>query len=243
MIQISFGGDRVTDINALSTDEVQRWQDELCAAALLVSRLGFDGVEIHFGHGFILCKLLDAAANQRTDHFGGSIEKRASILTDIIPDIRAGAPDHFILGVRMGAYLPDLETAQQTARHLEAAGVDLFDITFSVVHPDSVGPVPPDFPFSAVTYSGYLIKQAVSVPVIGVNRLDSEEKVRELLHNNYADIAGAATPILADYDFPNKIMTGEPVRTCRHCEQCFWFTDHTLCPAAAIHQLRHSRAE
>jgi 2,4-dienoyl-CoA reductase-like NADH-dependent reductase (Old Yellow Enzyme family) len=228
MIQISFGGDRVTDINTLSTEELLYRQSELQAAALLAARLGYDGVEFHFGHGFTLCKLLDAQANQRTDRFGGSLEKRASIVTDILPAIRAGAPDNFILGVRMGAYLPDAETAAQTARHLEAHGIDLFDITYSVVHPESV---PDGFPFGPVTYSGALIKQAVNVPVIGVYHLDSEEKVRTLLHNNFADIAGAATPILADYDFPNKIIAGEPVHACRHCEECFWFTDHTLCPA------------
>ena len=231
MIQLSFGGDLITDINALDADELKYKQEELRTGAIRAWKLGFDGVEIHFGHGFSLCKLLDAEANQRTDQFGGTMEKRAGILTDIIPSIRTETGDDFIIGVRMGAYLPDLDTAQKTAKYLESKGVDLFNITFSVVHPDTVGPVPDDFPMNHVTYSGYLIKQVVNVPVIGVKQLDTEEKVRLLLEKEYADIAGAATPILADYDFPNKIMSGQPINQCRHCDRCFWFTDHTLCPA------------
>jgi 2,4-dienoyl-CoA reductase-like NADH-dependent reductase (Old Yellow Enzyme family) len=228
MIQLSWGGDRETDLNALTTDELLLRQKELLAAAVKVGELGFDGCEFHFGHGFLLCKLIDAEANRRSDRFGGSVSARASVVTDIIPEIRAKCGADFILAVRMGALLPTLDAGLEAARHWEKSGIDLLNITFSMVMPDAP---PPGFPLSGMAYGGYLIKRAVSIPVIGVGGLTTGEKAAALVENGYADLAGIAHGILADPEFPNKALAGRPVRECAGCRECFWFTDHTKCPA------------
>jgi 2,4-dienoyl-CoA reductase-like NADH-dependent reductase (Old Yellow Enzyme family) len=228
MIQLSWGGDRETDLNALSTDELLFKQKELRAAALKTGQLGFDGLEFHFGHGFLLCKLLDAEANRRTDLFGGNAKRRVSIVSDIIPELRAQNGDAFIFALRMGAYLPTLEAGQATARILEQSGIDLLNITFSMVAPAEP---PANFPLSGMVYGGHLIKQAVGIPVIGVGGLTTGAKVKTLLENDYADLAGVARGILADPNFSAKILEGLPVNECAGCKECLWFTDHAKCPA------------
>jgi 2,4-dienoyl-CoA reductase-like NADH-dependent reductase (Old Yellow Enzyme family) len=222
-------GDGKLDINLPSSEDLRTKQRELLEAALKAHALGYDGVEYHFAHGFYLCKLLDASYNRRTDEFGGSTENRARILTDIIPAIREKTGENFIVAVRMGAYTPTLETAIETARLFEKSGVDLLDISFGMKIPP--GPVPDDFTFGPVTHSGYLIKQSVNIPVIGVYDLRSAEQVRTLVERGYADMAGVARAILADPRFPERVLNEQSVNQCRACKECFWFTDHTKCPA------------
>jgi 2,4-dienoyl-CoA reductase-like NADH-dependent reductase (Old Yellow Enzyme family) len=228
MIQLSWGGDRETDLNALTTDELLFRQKELLTAAKHVGELGFDGLEFHFGHGFLLCKLFDEDANRRTDRFGGSLERRVSVITDIIPEIREKNGDGFILAARMGAYLPTLENGLDTARLLEKSGIDMLNITFSIAPPPEA---PDGFPLSGMAYGGYLVKQAVTIPVIGVGGITDGEAAQTLVSNGYADIAGVARGILADPDFPRKVLSGEPIHKCLSCRECKWFTDHNKCPA------------
>jgi 2,4-dienoyl-CoA reductase-like NADH-dependent reductase (Old Yellow Enzyme family) len=228
MIQLSWGGDRETDLNALTTEELLFRRDELVAAALRVGELGFDGFEFHFGHGFLLCKLFDEEANRRTDQFGGSLDRRLSVITDIIPEIREKNGDGFILAVRMGAYLPTLENGLDTARMLEKSGIDILNITFSVAPPPEA---PDGFPLSGMAYGGYLVKQAVTIPVIGVGGITDGEAAKTMVGGGYADIAGVARGILVDPDFPRKVLAGQPVHKCRSCRECMWLTDHGKCPA------------
>ncbi|MDR0817182.1 MAG: tRNA-dihydrouridine synthase [Clostridiales Family XIII bacterium] len=228
MIQLSWGGDRVTDLNSLTTEDLLLKQRELLEAAIAVGALGFDGLEFHFGHTFLLCKMLDTEANRRTDRFGGSLEKRASIITDIIPEIRQKNGEDFILAVRMGAELPARETAVETARYLEQNGIDILNITHSMKPPMEA---PEGFPLSGMVYGGSLIKQAVSIPVIGVGGITTREDADLLLGSGYADIVGVARAVLADYDWPKKVLADAQIRKCIGCRDCFWFSDDTKCPA------------
>ncbi|GHV52083.1 NADPH dehydrogenase [Deltaproteobacteria bacterium] len=229
LMQLSYGGDRTVDINKLSTEEVRAFRQEMTAAAIKAHEMGFHGVEFHFAHGFFFCKFLDAGQNQRSDVFGGSVENRVRILTDILPEIRKNTDGNFIVAVRMGLYLPTRQEGIETARLFEKAGIDMLDITFGMNTPKFA--VPDDFPFSPVTYSGYIIKQSVNIPVIGVYGIHTEEQVRLLLENDYADMAGIGRGILADSSFANHVMRGESVNLCCQCKQCLWFTDHRKCPA------------
>jgi 2,4-dienoyl-CoA reductase-like NADH-dependent reductase (Old Yellow Enzyme family) len=228
LMQLACGADRETDIGVFSTEAVKAKQDEMLAAANKAYELGFDGVEYHCAHGFFLSRFLNDL-NTRTDEFGGSTQNKARIVTDIIPAIRQSTGEDFIVGVRMGAYLPTLEEGLAIAKTFEAAGIDFIDITFGFDVPE--GPVPDDFPLSPVTYSGSLIKQAVRIPVIGVYGLRSQSDIELLLEREYADIAGAARAILADPHFAQHVLTGQAVNSCCACKDCFWFTDHTKCPA------------
>lgn len=226
MIQLSCGD---VDINILSSEQIYSMQQDMKKAAIIAYDIGFDGVEYHFAHGFTLCKFLDSKYNKREDLYGGSIENRTRILTEILPEIREDTGDRFIISVRMGEYLPQSKDGIEAARAFESAGIDLFHISFGMNPPK--GDVPKDFQCSFITYSACRIKEAVNIPVIAVNEIRTEEQVRFLMGNDYVDLVSIGRGMLADYEFANHVINSEPVNKCFGCKKCFWFVDHTKCPA------------
>ena len=178
-----------------------------------------------------MSKFLDAKYNRRTDEFGGRLENRARVVTGILADVRQKTSDNFILSARMGEYQPESRDGLAMAMHFEALGIDMLDISFGMELPKAA--VPSGFPFSPVTYSAYAVKQAVSIPVIGLYGIRTREQACMLIENGYADIAGIGRAMLADSHFAAHILNGEPVNSCHGCKTCMWFTDHTKCPARA----------
>jgi 2,4-dienoyl-CoA reductase-like NADH-dependent reductase (Old Yellow Enzyme family) len=229
MIQLSIEPEQDKDINEWSTATVLEKQQELKEAAIKAAELGFDGVEYHFAHGFTLCQFMDAQANRRTDEFGGSLENRCRIVTDILPEVRERAGDDFIISARMGEFTPTSEDGIATARHLEQCGMDMLSVSFGMTMPE--GPVPEGFEFSPTTHSGYVIKQAVTVPVIGANGIRTPEQAKGLVENGYADLTGLGRAMLADPRFAANLLHGTPYQRCISCKNCSWFKNTLRCPA------------
>jgi len=90
-----------TGSRALGEGEVKQLIEDFVAAAVRSEQAGFDGVELHGAHGYIICQFLSAEINQRSDAYGGSLENRARILFDIIEGIRSRCGENFMLGVRL----------------------------------------------------------------------------------------------------------------------------------------------
>lgn len=88
-------------VRALSEPEVEALRDDFVAAARRADRAGFDGVEIHGAHGYILAEFLSAASNRRVDHYGGTLENRARIIFEIIDGIRGATRPSFQIGLRL----------------------------------------------------------------------------------------------------------------------------------------------
>ncbi len=121
-----------TGARALRDDEVAKLIDDFTAAALRAERAGFDGVEIHGAHGYILSQFLSADINRRTDRYGGSPENRARILFEIVDRIRARCRSDFNLGVRLsperfGLQLDDIRDVAQRLMHDGA--IDYLDMS------------------------------------------------------------------------------------------------------------------
>jgi NADH:flavin oxidoreductases, Old Yellow Enzyme family len=226
MMQLHCGN---LNINELSAEEIHSMQKNMRQAAIRACEIGFNGVEYHFAHGFTLCKFLDASYNRRTDKYGGDALYRARILTQILPEIRNNTHKNFIVSVRMGEYLPESKDGIEAAKAFEKAGIDLLHISFGMQPPTN--PVPDGFICSSITYSGCKIKKEVNIPVIAVNEIRTEEQVRFLIENDYVDLVAVGRGMLTDPDFANHVINSEPVNMCLGCERCFWFSDHTLCPA------------
>ncbi len=225
MMQLACGN---LDINDMTLPDIHAMQRNMVQAAVTAYALGFDGAEFHFAHGFTLCKFLDAAYNRRTDDYGGNVERRAAILTEILPTIRQETGEHFILGVRMGEFQPESSDGIAAAKVFESAGIDLINISFGMKPP--TGPVPKDFPCSAMTLSGCRVRKEVHVPVIAVHEIRTAEQARYLVEHNCIDLVGIGRAMLSDPDFANHVLMGEPVNPCHGCKSCRWFTDHLKCP-------------
>ena len=93
--------DSETGARALTLDEVRRTADAFIAAAKRCERAGFDGVELHGAHGYLICQFLSPEINRREDSYGGSPDNRARFLMEIIDGIRATCRADFSLGVRL----------------------------------------------------------------------------------------------------------------------------------------------
>lgn len=198
-------------------------------AAVRAREAGFDGVEIHAGHGYLLASFLSPASNRRTDRYGGSRENRARFLCEVLRAIRARVGDDYPVWCRIDARefrIPGgitLDDACATARLAEAAGAD-------AIHVSAYGD-----PMSGVAFTegplvhrpaGYLgfaarVRRETSVPVIAVGRL-SPEAAEMALREEQADFVAMARPLLADPDLPRRL--GEPeggaVRPCVYCYTC-----------------------
>src|ERR1700727_1635600 len=116
--------DAETNTRALSTEEVEQLTEDFIAAAVRSEKAGFDGVELHGAHGYILCAFLSPETNRRDDRYGGSLENRARIVFEIIKGVRARTRPDFQLGLRLSPERFGLRFGEQRdlARRLLASG-------------------------------------------------------------------------------------------------------------------------
>jgi 2,4-dienoyl-CoA reductase-like NADH-dependent reductase (Old Yellow Enzyme family) len=121
-----------TGARALTADEVQQLVEDFVAAAERAEKAGFDGVELHGAHGYILCQFLSPTINQRDDAYGGSLENRCRIIFEIIDGVRSRCRPDFLLGVRLSPERFDVELAEireLAQRLMTEAKIDFLDMS------------------------------------------------------------------------------------------------------------------
>ena len=201
-------------------------------AALRIQEAGFDGVEIHNAHGYLLTQMVSPLINKRSDKYGGELENRMKLSIDILSGIRKACGQNFIIGVRLGANEPTYDDGIKIAQIFEKNGVDYLSVSSGHGDTSVLPAVPPDFPYNSVVYGGALVKRETDgVPVVLVNNINTAERGEWLLQNGYADMVAYGRPILATPDFVARAKT-EPKNNsdCKGCKRCLWFTDYRKCP-------------
>jgi 2,4-dienoyl-CoA reductase (NADPH2) len=198
-------------------------------AAVRAKASGFDAIELHGAHGYIISEFLSPRTNNRDDEYGGSLENRARLLLRIIESVRAAVGHDMALwckidseefGVEEGISLTD---AIATAKMLERVGVDA--ITVSAFHDTSKGFMHsesniPHVPERMVG-NATAIKQAVRLPVIAAGRVEPGSADKHIKQGHF-DFLAMGRKLLADPDLPNKIIAGTPeqIRPCVYCYCC-----------------------
>lgn len=182
----------------LSKDEIQVIIESFKAAALRVKLAGFDGVEIHSAHGYLLNQFFSPLSNKREDEYGGDIPGRIKIHINIIKAVRDAVGEDYPILLRLGSsdYRDGGITIQDSliaAPYLEKAGVDAFDISGGFC-----GYVVPDHQeqgfFSPLTEA---IKSVVTIPVILTGGI-TEPAAERLLAEGKTDLVGVGRAILKD---------------------------------------------
>lgn len=206
---------------ALSIEEITEIEDNFAAAAVRAKMAGFDGVEIHGAHGYLICSFLSPYTNKRTDEYGGSEENRARFPKNIIKKVRAAVGNDFIIGYRISAYegVEGGLTPEMTAKFAASIqdDVDYINVAAGIYETMEQFIIPPNYEPHAmvVPFSKIIKEQVTKIPVIVVNSLnpDSAEKA---LEENCADIIALGRPLIADPYLPKKLMEGrrEDVRPC-----------------------------
>ena len=128
---------------ALTTGEVEQLVEDFILASLRAERAGFDGVELHGAHGYLLCEFLDPVHNQRADRYGGSFENRTRIFWEIIDGIRSRAGKDFQVGVRISPERFDIDIAEARsfAQQLMTSGkIDYLDMSLWDCFKEAVDP-------------------------------------------------------------------------------------------------------
>ncbi|MFT7221509.1 MAG: 2,4-dienoyl-CoA reductase-like NADH-dependent reductase (Old Yellow Enzyme family) [Candidatus Azotimanducaceae bacterium] len=129
---VSASADEETGARELSTDEVRQLRDDFIAAAVRCDQAGYDGVELHGAHGYILCQFFSEETNRREDEYGGSLENRYRILEEIIDGVRHNCRPDLQLGVRLSPErfgIKTNETLEMAARYLNDDRLDFLDMS------------------------------------------------------------------------------------------------------------------
>ena len=219
---------------ALSIDEITEICQAFIDGAIRAQKAGYDGVELHGAHGYLLNEFASSYYNKRDDAYGGSLEKNLKLATDIIHGIRKQCGDDFIIGYRLGANTPTLDDGITIAKLLESAGTDLLHVSHggSLIN---LPRTPVGFDYNWIVYSGTIIKTHVTIPVIVVNEIKTPERATWLIENNLADFVALGKPQLADPNWTNHVLKNEEIHACLNCKpKCRWYEDSRLCPARKL---------
>jgi len=196
------------------------------AAAARAEAAGFDCVEIHAAHGYLISQFLNPFENLRTDAYGGSLENRARFGLEVLHAVKAAVGIPVIFRVSVDDYFPDGITfaeGRQVAVRAARAGADALHIAAGHYRslPSAARMIPPmqypDAPF--LSYAAD-IKREVAVPVIAVGRLGDPAVAADAIESGKADFVALGRPLIADPDWVAKLARGEPPRRCLACNTC-----------------------
>ncbi len=209
----------------LTLEEIATLVARFGEAAERAKRAGFDGVEIHGAHCYLICQFLSPLSNHRQDAYGGSIENRARFLLEIIRAIRKRVGKDYPVWCRLSAMEIGaeggitLEDTQVVAQLAEKAGADAIHVSAHPVAPARRPPMAQ--PPCAFVPFAEAIKRVVSVPVITVSRIPPELG-EEVIREGKADFISIGRPLLADPHLPQKVAAGrmEDIRPCLYCLTC-----------------------
>lgn len=191
----------------LAADGILCIEEDFVKAAQRVKAAGFDGVEIHCAHSYLLNQFYSPLTNTRTDNYGGNLRNRLRILLEIVEKVRAAVGPEYPIAVRLGGcdYMEGgntIEDAVEAAKMLEQAGIDLLDLSGGMCR----------YIRKDAKYPGYFgdmskrVKEAVAIPVILTGGFTTAESAEEFLEGGYADLIGVGRAIMKDAGWAEKAM-------------------------------------
>lgn len=215
----------------LEIHEIEKISNAFIHAAIRAQKAGFDGVELHGAHGYLLNQFANSIINKREDAYGKDFTGRMKLITGIIDGIKAHCRDQFILGCRMGANTPTLEAGIELAKYLERLRLDYLSVSHGGMLINLPRP-PKDFDYNWIVYSGTRIKMEVNIPVMVVNEIRSLERASHLIEKRLTDIVLIGRPLLADPHWVSHVCKNGPVNLCLNCRpKCRWYENSSFCPA------------
>ena len=216
-------------LRAATTDDLARLIDQFAAATARAREAGFDGVEIHGAHGYLISGFLSKQWNTRDDEYGGSIENRSRLLCEVIEAARGRVDDDFPVWCRLdaleyrtpdGITFDDTEVTARLAVEAGAAAIHLSAYGDMTSGPAFTEGTLPHREATHAALSGRL-KTKIDVPVIAVGRIRPETG-DEMIAYGKADLIAMGRQMLADPETAKKVIEGRPadIRPCINCYTC-----------------------
>lgn len=210
----------------LTIAEIEMLIEAFGQAARRAREAGFDAVEIHGAHGYLINEFLSPWYNRRNDDYGGSFEKRLRFPLEVMRRVRELVGPDFPVGFRMvGEEMPlgvglTLQESTRIAARLAEAGIDMIHVSIGNIGPSLgvvLAPMTKDWGFNV--YSAAAIKRVVSIPVITVGRITDVRLASQIVRDGHADLVAMGRASLADPEFPKKALEGrlDEIRKCFGC--------------------------
>jgi dimethylglycine catabolism A len=210
----------------MSADDIAFTIAGFAAAAARAEQAGFDCVEIHAAHGYLISQFVTPFENRRTDRYGGSLENRARFGLEVLRAVKAAVRIPVIYRVSVEDFFPDgspFAEGRQVALWAAQAGADALHIAAGHYRslPSAARMIPP-MAYPDATFLAYAaeIKKDVAIPVIAVGRLGDPEVASDAIASGKADFVALGRTLIAEPDWVAKLARGEPARRCLACNTC-----------------------
>jgi len=207
----------------LTIEEIKGLKDSVIRAAQRAKRAGFDGVELHGAHGYLLGQFTSPYFNRRHDEYGGSPERRWKLSLDMVQEIKKAVGPDFVVGYRFSAreWIPgglDLPESIHMAKAIQKAGADYLSVSHGCY-----GSVTRIFPRGegAITEDAAAIQKEVTIPIMCPNFQDPG-KAAEAIANGSVALVALSRALLVDPLWVRKVREGRPetIQRCLRCYQC-----------------------
>jgi NAD(H)-dependent 7beta-hydroxy-3-oxo-delta4-cholenoic acid oxidoreductase len=227
----------------LTLAEIKNIIQQLGEAARRAREAGFDAIEFHAAHAYMLAgSFLSPLRNKRTDEYGGSADSRLRFVLEVLDSIRAKAGKDFpvILRISGDEYMPggrDLQGTLYMVPQLEKAGVDAFHVSGGVQTELFWRIIPPTgTPHGLNVAAAAAVKQVVDVPVLTVGRINDPRFAEDILQRGCADMVVIGRALLADPDLPNKAKEGrfDDIAPCTSCSIGCVYTQMNMQPMTCV---------
>lgn len=229
---------------AMTAEQIQATVTRYAVTAQRAEQAGFDGVEVHAAHGYLLSQFLSPLVNKRTDQWGGSLENRARMLLDVVRAVRAAVSPSFAVAVKLnsadfqrGGF--DADDARQVIEMLAPLGVDLVELSGGSYESPAMTGRPADSRTQArEAYFLDLAKDLVrtsALPLMLTGGISRRETAERVLDNGVA-VIGMGTALAVTPDLPDRWRQGQEAD--RQMRAVTW-SDKALASAAGMAQVRH----
>ncbi|MEA1984106.1 MAG: NADH:flavin oxidoreductase [Euryarchaeota archaeon] len=218
---------------AMSQEDIQQTIRDFVAATRRAKEAGFDGVQLHCAHGFLLSSFISPYTNRREDQWGGSVENRTRIITEIMVGIRKTVGEAFPIMVKLnatdgfdvfsGKVGLDAPECVEIASLLEKSGVCAIEVSGGIFEAGEVMAQPDiDSMDKEAYFKRYakMIRDTVNIPVILVGGIRSRS-VMDSMFKGYADMISMSRPFICEPDLAIKLKNGAESARCVSCNRCF----------------------
>jgi 2,4-dienoyl-CoA reductase-like NADH-dependent reductase (Old Yellow Enzyme family)/thioredoxin reductase len=213
--------------DAFKLREIETIREAFMRAAVRANECGFTAIELHACHDYWLNFFLSPHFNHRNDEYGGSLENRFRLLKEVVQSLRAEIGEAMLLGVRlsMDEFVEDgltLEETLQIGRWLEQLGADYISASGGIGQTQYRMSPPMDVNRGSLLHLPQALKQTISIPIIGVGRLDRPAIFNQVITDGYADFAAVARALIADPQYTVKVLDKreKEIRPCIACNFC-----------------------
>lgn len=219
-----------TGAEEMTQEEIDQFARHFAQAALRAREAGFDGVQIHAAHGYLISQFFESRYNWRTDQYGGSLENRARFLFEVYDRTRAAVGPNYPIWVKINCddFLPEggltFEESRWICQQLAARGIDLIEVSGGNCGctPLELGPMRTNI--QTPEQEGYfgtqaaIIAEDTGVPVMSVGGYRSRQKMEQVLRDTKIEMISMSRPLICEPELPIRLRDGSQARAaCLSC--------------------------